>query len=107
MAGKTLDEAKAAHVAYYKARKDSRDGKKSTTKLTFTPAGGSAFTVEGDVNTLATYLANQTGKASHTTPKVEFAGLASDMTPDFLTDVESLEIDAWIALEEESMVSVD
>lgn len=107
MAGKMLDEAKAAHVAHYKARKDNREKKKGATRLTITPAGGSVFTVEGDAEALAAYIAAQTNKVPGTAPKAEFAGLAADMVPTSLEDAETLEFDAWIALEEESVTIAD
>ncbi|KAG6878935.1 hypothetical protein C0992_006510, partial [Termitomyces sp. T32_za158] len=103
MAGKTIDEARTARVAHYKAKRENHDKKRGTTKLTFPLASGSAFTVEGNASTLAAYLASQMGKVLETTPKAEFAGLASDAIPGQLVDVESLEIDAWLALEEELM----
>lgn len=107
MAGKTLDEAKAAHLAHYKAKREGRDKKKGSTKLTITPASGSAFTVEGDSDTLATYLATHASKMPTTVSKSEFAGLVSDTIPGHLETAEGMEIDAWIVLEEESVVGVD
>ncbi|KAG6885835.1 hypothetical protein C0992_004874 [Termitomyces sp. T32_za158] len=68
------------------------------------PAGGSAFTLEGDPETIAAYLAMKGASArSDTLPKQEFAGLAADTVPmtSSLVKVEDLEIYAWIMLEEE------
>lgn len=58
MAGKMLDEAQMAWLSYYKTWRDNCNKKKETMKLTITPAGGSAFTVEGDLSALAVYIAN-------------------------------------------------
>lgn len=94
-------------MAHYKAKQDGREKKKGTTKLTITPAGSSAFTIEGDSDTLAAYIAGQTGKSTGVTTKNEFAGLVSDEIPGTLSAAESYEIDTWIALEEEPRVSID
>ncbi|KAG5725581.1 Copia protein [Termitomyces sp. T112] len=107
MAGKTLEDARVARLAHYKAKRENHDKKKGPTKLTVTPAGGSAFTVEGDPDALAAYIASRTSKSADVAVKTEFAGLAADNVPDALVDVESLEIDTWIALEEEPQVSID
>ncbi|KAG6871115.1 hypothetical protein C0995_008081, partial [Termitomyces sp. Mi166 len=56
-------------------------------KITFTLAGNNTFTLEGDTETIAAYLATQL-------TKTEFAGLASDTPPPgSLDDVEALEFD--------------
>lgn len=100
MEGKTAEESKKARLAYYDAQRKEKD-KKKTSKITFTPAGGSAFTLEGDSDTIAAYLATQSTKVTASS-KAEFAGLVSDSIPGgSLTEVEGLEIDAWITLEEE------
>ncbi|KAG6863283.1 hypothetical protein C0993_012199, partial [Termitomyces sp. T159_Od127] len=93
MEGKTLEKSKKACLAYY--NKKNKD-KKETSEIMFTSTGGgSAFTLEGDSDTIAAYLASQTAKSSSST-KGEFAGLASDAIPSIgtLRDIEELEIDA-------------
>ncbi|KAH0578444.1 hypothetical protein H2248_012588 [Termitomyces sp. 'cryptogamus'] len=108
MEGKTLEESKKARLAYYKNLKKD---KKKTSKITFTPTGGNAFTLEGDSEMIATYLATQTAKTNNFSSKPEFAGLASDEIPSAsagsLADVEELEFDAWIVLEEELRAGLD
>ena len=69
----------------------------------FTPIeGGSAFTLEGDSDTIAAYLALKIAKLSPSVKK-KFAGLASDTIPltGTLQDIKDLEINAWIAEDEE------
>ena len=65
------------------AKKDNKKDKdrKKTSKIMFMPAGGgSTFTLEGDSDTIAAYLASQTEKLSPST-KEEFAVLVSDIIP--------------------------
>ncbi|KAG6885464.1 hypothetical protein C0995_009266 [Termitomyces sp. Mi166 len=91
MAGKTTEESKWARLAHYdNIRKDKG---KRISKVTFTPAGSSAFTLEGDPETIAAYLA--TKGLLTALAKQEFAGLASDNIPSAgaLTTIEDLEID--------------
>ncbi|KAG5721537.1 hypothetical protein E4T56_gene13114 [Termitomyces sp. T112] len=107
MAGKTLEDARLAHLAHYKAKRESHNNKKGPTKLTVMPAGGSAFTVKGNPNALAAYIASQTGKSVGIATKAKFVGLASNDVSDALADVESLEINTWIVLEEELWFSID
>ncbi|KAG6880673.1 hypothetical protein C0995_004989 [Termitomyces sp. Mi166 len=107
MEGKTIEESRKARLAHYKNQRKEKD-KKKTSKVTFTPSGGSAFTLEGNSETIAAYLATQTGKTSFTS-KTEFAGLAADAISPIepLSEVEALEMDAWIAMEEEPKANVD
>ncbi|KAG6870750.1 hypothetical protein C0993_004184, partial [Termitomyces sp. T159_Od127] len=105
MVGKSIEELKKACLAFYDGKQKEREKRdKGVSKITFTPAGGSAFTLEGDPATIAAYLATQAPKTATTdAPKAEFAGLGYDTLPaaGFLADAEGLEFDAWIALEEE------
>ena len=55
------------------------------------PAGDSAFTIQGDSDALAAYIANQPKKATVVPAKAKFVGLASNKIPATMT---SLEIDA-------------
>ncbi|KAG5732243.1 Copia protein [Termitomyces sp. T112] len=105
MAGKSIKELKKVCLAFYDGKWKEREKRdKAVSKITFTPAGGSAFTLEGDPVTIAAYLAMQAPKTAMTNaPKAEFAGLGYDTLPyaGFLADAEGLEFDVWIALEEE------
>ncbi|KAG5720955.1 Copia protein [Termitomyces sp. T112] len=105
MAEKSIKELKKARLAFYNGKWKEREKRdKAVSKITFTPAGSSAFTLEGDPVTIAAYLAMQALKTATTNaPKAEFAGLGYDTLPAarFLADAEGLEFDAWIALEEE------
>ncbi|KAG6886627.1 hypothetical protein C0992_003084 [Termitomyces sp. T32_za158] len=81
MAGKSADESKKARLAFYNEKRKEREKKgRSTSKVTFMPAGGSAFTLKGDSATIAAYLAAQTPKMSPLQTS-EFAGLSSDALP--------------------------
>ncbi|KAG6892194.1 hypothetical protein C0995_004927, partial [Termitomyces sp. Mi166 len=106
MAGKTVEESRAARIAHFKARDKER--KKLSTKVTITPSGGTAFTLEGDADAIAAYVAAREGKVGVAPAKAEFAGLASDAIPGaMITDVEELEFDVMIVLEEEVKAGVD
>ncbi|KAG5735106.1 Copia protein [Termitomyces sp. T112] len=105
MAGKSIKESKKARLAFYDGKWKEREKRdKAVSKMTFTPAGGSIFTLEGNPATIAAYLAMQAPKTATTdAPKAEFTGLGYNTLPavGFLADVEGLEFDAWIVLEEE------
>ncbi|KAG5732007.1 Copia protein [Termitomyces sp. T112] len=105
MAGKSIEESKKACLAFYDSKRKEREKRdKAVSKITFTPAGSSVFTLEGDPATIAAYLAMQAPKTATTdAPKAEFAGLGYDTLPavGFLADAEGLEFDTQIALEEE------
>lgn len=105
MAGKTLDELKAACIVHYKAKRKTKDKKKGVSKFTFTPAGRAAFTVEGDSDVLAAYISSLASKVQGGTVRAEFAGLTADYTK--LAETESLEVNAWVTLEEEPRARVD
>lgn len=60
-------------------------------KITITPSGSSAFTIEDDLNMLAAYISSQTSKPANTAFPDEFAGLVSDEI--LFNAAESLEID--------------
>ena len=99
MAGKTVEESRAARIAHFKAKE--KDKKKASSKVTITPSGGSAFTLEGDPDFVAAYIA---ARETATTPtaKAEFVGLMSDALPTAtFVEVEEMEFDAWVVLEEE------
>lgn len=95
MEGKTIEKLRKARIA------KAKEKKKTTLKFTITPTGGSAFTIEGDSNTIAAYITSQ-GKPT-TSLKNEFTGLASDVLPSSasIEDIEDLEFDMLIVLEEE------
>lgn len=102
MARKSVKESKKACLAFYNNKQKERKKKtKTTSKIMFTLARGSAFTLEGDPMNIAAYLAMQTPKTV-STPAAEFAGLGSNVLPaaGLLADVEGLEFDAWVVLEE-------
>lgn len=106
MAGKTIDESCVACIAHFKAK--NKEQKKSSSKITIIPSGGTAFTLEGDADIITAYMAARKGKAGTAPAKAEFAGLASDtLSNTTITDVEALEFDAMIALEEEVQTGVD
>lgn len=100
MSGKTVEESKQARLAYYDAQRKEKDAKKKTSRITITPNGGSAFTVEGDSEAIAAYIAAQ-GEKSTSSTKAEFAGIASDSIPGYIEDIEAMEFEALVAVEEE------
>lgn len=105
MAGKTVEESRTARIAHFKAK--DRDRKKSSSKVTITPSGGSAFTLEGDPDLIAAYM---TARESKTLPpaKTEFAGLTSDVLPTAtIEEVEELEFNALVVLEEEPQAGIN
>ncbi|KAF5372337.1 hypothetical protein D9615_009321 [Tricholomella constricta] len=54
--GKTLDESRAARHAHYNARRAKNAKTTSTTsKITITPTGGKAYSIEGDAVSIAAY----------------------------------------------------
>ncbi|KAG5719504.1 hypothetical protein E4T56_gene11305 [Termitomyces sp. T112] len=60
MAGKSVEELRRAWLAFYDNKEKEWEKKSSTAlRVTFTPAGGSAFTLEGDPATIVAYLAMQ------------------------------------------------
>ncbi|KAG5335544.1 hypothetical protein C0989_001041 [Termitomyces sp. Mn162] len=61
MEGKTIEESKRKHLAYYENLKKEK-GRKKTSKVTFTLSGGNAFTIEEDPDTIMAYLAAQAAK---------------------------------------------
>ncbi|KAF5381068.1 hypothetical protein D9615_004178 [Tricholomella constricta] len=79
-AGKTIQESRTARHAAFEANRRNK-GKTTPSKITITPSGGTAFSIEGDTATIAAYIAAQSGA------KPEFAGLASDALPDTETCV--------------------
>ncbi|KAG6895396.1 hypothetical protein C0992_001496 [Termitomyces sp. T32_za158] len=97
--GVGMSGKKKARLAHYENVRKEKG--KWTRKVTFTPAGGSAFTLEGDSETIAAYLAAK-GMTTGSPLKQEFAGLTSDTIPSAsaLAVVEDLEIDAWIVLDQ-------
>ena len=100
MAGKTAEESKRVQLAHYKNLK--KDKGKNTTRIMLMPVEGSAFTLEGNSETIMAYLALK-GVTTTTPSKQEFVGLASDTIPPVgsLQEMEDLKIDVWIVLEEE------
>lgn len=101
MSGKTIEESRQARLAHYDAQRKEKDAKKKTSRVTITPTGGTAFTVEGDSDAIAAYITAQGGKATSAV-KSEFAGLASDSIPaSCIDEIEELEFDSLIAVEEE------
>ncbi|KAG5348155.1 hypothetical protein C0989_010909, partial [Termitomyces sp. Mn162] len=75
MARKTVEELRTAWIVHYNAQRKAKGRGKAASRVTITLAGGSAFTVEGDSDVIAAYIAMHKGSA---TPKAEFAGLASN-----------------------------
>lgn len=107
MARKTIVESRMARLAHLKAR--DKNHKKGSSKIMVMPSGGSMFTLEGDPELIAAYMATREGKpATAPTGKTEFAGLASDILPTLssISEVEDLEFDAFI-VEEEAKTGVD
>ncbi|KAG5349349.1 hypothetical protein C0989_004448 [Termitomyces sp. Mn162] len=100
MAGKTIEESRMAHLAYYKAK--DKDQKKINSKVMITPSGSLAFTLEGNPDFITAYMAAQE-EENHPAVKAEFMGLASNALPiaGSIEEVEALEFDTLIVLEEE------
>ncbi|KAG6883659.1 hypothetical protein C0992_008185, partial [Termitomyces sp. T32_za158] len=108
MAGKTVEESRTAWIAHYDAQRKAKGKGKTASRVTIMPAGGSAFTVEGDSEVIAAYITTHTGPAA---PRAEFAGLASDVFPAAasLESIKTLEFDfdTLLAFEEEIKVNTD
>ncbi|KNZ81023.1 hypothetical protein J132_03012 [Termitomyces sp. J132] len=67
MAGKSIEELKKVCLAFYDSKQKEREKRdKAVSKITFTPAGGSMFTLEGNPVTIAAYLAMQVPKTAMT-----------------------------------------
>ncbi|KAG5725296.1 Copia protein [Termitomyces sp. T112] len=100
MAGKTMEESRAACLASFRVR--DKDKKKSNSRITVMPSGGSTFTIKGDLDFIATYMAAREGQTMQPA-ETEFVGLAFDALPSTgsIDEVEMLEFDTLIVLEEE------
>ncbi|KAG5729971.1 hypothetical protein E4T56_gene17209 [Termitomyces sp. T112] len=98
---KTVEESRQARLAYYDAQWKDRDSKKKTSRVTITLNGGTAFTIEGDLEAIAAYIATQGGKQT-TSVKPEFAGITSDsILTSYIKDIEAMEFETLVAVEEE------
>ncbi|KAG6855679.1 hypothetical protein C0995_005954, partial [Termitomyces sp. Mi166 len=106
MARKTIKESRMAHLVRFKTK--DKEQKKSSSKIMVTPSGSMAFTLEGDADAIAAYIAAREGRTTTAPTKTEFAGLASDSLPSAtIGNIEELEFDAMIVLKEEEKTGID
>lgn len=95
-------------IAKFDTQHKAKDKVPMTSKITIMLLGGAAFTIKGNSDTIATYIATQ-GIMAPAATKPEFAGLAADKLPGpvSLAEIDVMEFDAWIAVEEEPRARVN
>jgi hypothetical protein len=91
MAGKTIDESKAAHKLMLEKKKQGTDSSKVL--VTVKDINGCAFTITID-----------SAQVSSPSPTPEFAGLAADPLP--MATIDKVEYEGWLVIEE-PVTSVD
>ncbi|KAF8233850.1 hypothetical protein L208DRAFT_1264773 [Tricholoma matsutake] len=90
MAGKTIEELKAAHKAAHEKKPPTTNTPKIL--VTVKDINGGGFTIMVDSDTTPS-------------PTPEFAGLASNPIP--TTSIDMLEYEGWVVLEEEPITTVN